>query len=191
MTIVFILSACAPVRLSNKTWVAIETQDEFSDQITKMVTVGDIAFSDRIITSVGKTYPFIGMINGEMSIGVRSGGKYRLPVGTIQLRIDDNKPWTITVDETPVVTNTPLPTYPGANNEFAIQAMQNATKIMSPFTATTGDKAKSILKEMLNGKILKYRSIGLNQAASTTGVVALDSSLEEALNIIGIKTSDF
>lgn len=199
----FVLSACSPARINKTTktsdtfefskriWIAIETKDEFSDKITKMVTIGEVPSDDTLVTRTGNTYPFIGILDGEIYVGVRSGGRYRIPVGTIQMRIDDNTAYTITTDENPIVSNTSMPSYTGINNDIFAQAMQNTTKIMSPFTATSGDKAKAILKEMLHGKVLKYRLIGLNQAISTTGVVVLDSSLEEALNMIGINMSSF
>lgn len=64
--------------------------------------------------------------------------------------------------------------------------MENMTKIMSPYTATTGDKAKSIIKEMLLGKVIKYRTVGMNQAASTTGEAVIDGSFLKSLREIGI-----
>ena len=64
--------------------------------------------------------------------------------------------------------------------------MKNMTKTLSPYTATTGDKAWTILNEMLKGKKMIYRTIGLNQAASTTGEVLLDESLLQSLRDCGI-----
>ena len=64
--------------------------------------------------------------------------------------------------------------------------MKNMTKTLSPYTATTGDKAWTILNEMLKGKKMIYRTIGINQAASTTGEVLLDESLLQSLKECGI-----
>ena len=63
---------------------------------------------------------------------------------------------------------------------------QNAAKAASPFTATTGDKAKTIIREMLAGHKIIYRRVGYNQAASTDGEVLIDESFLRALNQIGI-----
>ena len=59
--------------------------------------------------------------------------------------------------------------------------MKNMTKTLSPYTATTGKKAWTILNEMLNGEKMIYRTVGLNQAASTTGEILLDKSLLKSL----------
>ena len=64
--------------------------------------------------------------------------------------------------------------------------MTSVSQMMSPYTVTGGDKAKKILKQMLAGKNLKYRTVGINQAASTTGEAVIDPSLIEALRLIGI-----
>ena len=66
-------------------------------------------------------------------------------------------------------------------------AMEATARSMSPFTASTGEKAQSILKEMRSGKTLIYRTVGLNQAASTTGEYVLDQSLDVALRRCGIQ----
>lgn len=71
------------------------------------------------------------------------------------------------------------------------QAMENVYKMMSPYTITGGDKAKSILRQMLAGQVLKFRTVGINQAASTTGEVVLDESLAQSLRIIGIDPKSF
>ena len=122
-----------------------------------------------------------------------------MPVGNIQLRIDANPAWTVTSAETTILAtsanvNSQPPLY--ADNlsdeqkkvfaETYKTAMNSTTQVMSPFTSTTGDKAHSILAEMLSGQKLIYRTIGLNQAASSTGEVLLDNSLKESLSQCGI-----
>jgi hypothetical protein len=177
-------------------WTATSNQDQFTDVSTKMVTIGEGLSNQLIVTKSLKYYPFVGVQNGELFVGVRSGGRYRIPTGTVQIRIDSNEAWTITPDETPIYLAPSIPAAlpQVAHNSsgvdlasFQAQAMQNVTKIMSPYTATTGDKAKRILKEMLAGKTVKYRTVGINQAASTTGEVVIDASFVEALRQIGIK----
>ena len=65
-------------------------------------------------------------------------------------------------------------------------SMENATKIMSPYTAVSGEKAKKILSEMVSGTKLIYRRVGFNQAASSTGEYKLDMSFQNALTECGI-----
>lgn len=176
-------------------WSATSNQDQFTDVSTKMVTVGEGLSNQLIVTKSLRYYPFVGVQNGELFVGVRSGGRYRIPTGTVQIRIDSNEAWTITPDETPIYLAPSIPAAlpQGADNSsgvdlasFQAQAMKNVTKLMSPYTAVTGEKAKSILKEMLKGKTIKYRTVGMNQAASTTGEVVMDASFVEAIRQIGI-----
>ena len=121
-----------------------------------------------------------------------------IPVGDIQLRIDENKFHTITTSETPIDL---FPQELSSNMENSMNMvnkeslgaginyetmMNNMMKTLSPYTATTGDKAWTILNEMLKGKKMIYRTIGINQAASTTGEVLLDESLLKSLRECGI-----
>jgi hypothetical protein len=123
-----------------------------------------------------------------------SGGRFKIPVGTVQLRIDQNESWTITPQETPVSMMPSAPQYAlnlppeqaALVKQTQDQAMLNMSQLMSPYTVTGGDKAKKILKQMLTGKMLKYRTVGINQAASTTGEVVIDPTLAESLRAIGI-----
>ncbi|MNH40707.1 hypothetical protein D3C79_1020630 [compost metagenome] len=66
-------------------------------------------------------------------------------------------------------------------------ALQASAQAMSPFTAATGEKAEKILAQMKTGKVLIYRTLGMNQAASSTGEYVLDQSLSKALTECGIK----
>lgn len=194
---VVLLSGCQSIGPTGSVWAVSRSQDQFTDVETKMVTVGE-GLSDRIIlTRSLKYYPFVGIQDGELYVGVRSGGRYRIPTGTVQIRVDSNKAWTISPDETPIylAPSTPAATAlpPGTDEKTAAtmaalqaQAMQNITKITSPYTATTGEKAKTILGEMVRGKTVKFRTVGMNQAASTTGEVPIDASFIEALKAIGI-----
>ena len=129
---------------------------------------------------------------------MKSGGRVLIPVGDVQLRIDQNKAWTINTSETPLdyvpegqlkAMQAYAPKDPQQQQliENAYRsAMEGSARAMSPYTAATGEKAKSILAEMRTGKKLIYRSVGLNQAASTTGEFLLDPSLEVALRQCGI-----
>ncbi|AHG41102.1 hypothetical protein N018_13130 [Pseudomonas syringae CC1557] len=189
----FFLGGCA----SGAVWKATGSTDEFTDKTTMMVTTGDFSTSSGIITSTLKFYPVVRKEGGQVYVGVMSGGRFKIPVGTVQLRIDQNEAWTITPQETPVslmpaapqyVLNLP-PEQAAIVKNAQEQAMINATQMMSPYTIAGGDKAKNILKQMLAGKVLKYRTVGINQAASTTGEVALDPSLAESLRLVGIEAA--
>ena len=192
------LAGCAGNAVKQN-WVVVRDTDQFTDKTTCTVTTGSFYSSDNIYTLNNHFYPFVQKAGSVILVGVQSGGKFKIPVGTIQLRIDSKSAWTITSAETPILAssanmNSQPIVYPANvtdEQKKLIDAtyknsMDNATKTMSPFTATTDAKANQILKEMLQGHKLIYRIVGLNQAASTTGEVQLDASLKVALNQCGI-----
>lgn len=184
ITIAMLLASCqtSPTKL----WVASLSTDRFTDVQTKMVTVGSFQSGGALYTQTGKYYPFVGNKNGLIYVGIRSGGSYRIPTGTVQIRIDENTAWTITPEETPVDL---VPgTAPAATAAAGVpqEMMASMSKMLSPYTATTGKKARDIIKEMAAGKVIRYRTVGLNQAASTTGEVQIDASFIEAIQSIGI-----
>ena len=151
-----------------------------------MVMGNAFRYRGNSFTQSGKYYPFVGKKDGKLYVGVRSGGSYRIPTGTVQLRIDNNPAWTITPDETPA---TLVPGTGHASDSMSQETMSSMTKVLSPFTAASGDKAIKMIKQMAAGKILKYRTVGLNQAASSTGEVPIDASFVEGLAQIGINPS--
>lgn len=180
-------------------WISVKNTDEFTDVSSCRVTVGSLYINKNVYTEVGKYYPFIEQVNGQLRVGLQSGGQYKIPVGNAQLRIDSNKTWDISTSETPLDLAPKLANFKPAyldnlsDDQKAMvaasyeSAMEVSAQAMSPFTATTGEKAKKIVKEMLAGKSLKYRTVGLNQAASSTGVYDLDMSLQNALTDCGIE----
>lgn len=180
-------------------WISVKNTDEFTDVSSCRVTVGSLYINKNVYTEVGKYYPFIEQVNGQLRVGLQSGGQYKIPVGNAQLRIDSNKTWDISTSETPLDLAPTLANFKPAyldnlsDDQKAMvaasyeSAMEVSAQAMSPFTATTGEKAKKIVKEMLAGKSLKYRTVGLNQAASSTGVYDLDMSLQNALTDCGIE----
>mgnify|MGYP003385538745 CR=1 FL=1 len=122
------------------------------------------------------------VVNGDIRVGIKSAGKYKIPVGGIQLRIDSNKAWTISSSETPLdyvpagALNIMAQHYqnlPEENRQLIQDAykttMEATSRAISPFTATTGEKATKILQEMLVGKNIKYRTIGLNSGIYNAG----------------------
>jgi hypothetical protein len=174
---------CAPL----KTWVATSKTDQFTDVTTQTASanfaVGPYGWN--------KLSLFVSTRTNQVLVGVSSS--LGVPVGTVQLRIDQNPPWEISPDETPLYMT---PALPHTSTNGSIQAAQaevmtGMSKIMSPFTATTGDKAEQILKQMVHGTLVRYRTIGVNQAASTTGEIKIDESFLEALKRIGIDTSKY
>jgi hypothetical protein len=203
---VFLLTSCATK--PKVEWIASTDFDPFTDQTACSVTTGSLYTQSSVYTYTNHLYPFIEVVHGELRVGLKSGGKYKVPVGDIQLRIDKNKAWDISTNETPVETSVSAKdnpqvdviseytkNLPAEQRELVINsykvAMNSTGKMFSPYTAATGDKAKAILKEMLKGNTLIYRTIGFSQVPNygggTTGEFMLNKSLQVALNKCQIK----
>jgi hypothetical protein len=185
-------------------WVASSEFDRFTDETACSVSVGSLYTETSVYTYTNHYYPFIEVVNDELRVGLKSGGKYKIPVGDAQLRVDSNKAWDITMSETPVsvkpnaqmdIMTQYAKGLPKEQQQLVIDsykaAMSSTGQMLSPFTVATGDKAKAILNEMLNGKVLIYRTLGFSQVStvggSTTGEYLLDDSLKAALNKCQIK----
>lgn len=191
-------------------WIASAEFDRFTDQTSCTVTTGSLYTQSSVFTYTNHLYPFIEVVEDELRVGLKSGGKYKVPVGDIQLRIDKNKAWYISMSETPVnVEPNPhasaqvdvmteyaksLPPEQQALVVNSYKAAMNSTgQMLSPYTAVAGDKAKAIVKEMLQGKSLIYRTLGFGQVTNygggTTGEFVLNDSLQAALNKCQIEIS--
>jgi hypothetical protein len=203
----------APIVKKNE-WVAITDADRFADSPVRMVTIGEPTYSESLfMTKFKHYYPFVQLKDGELIVGIRSGGQYKIPAGAVQMRIDGNMTWDISPEETPVYlipdqatltvsipkttpvdTNTPhgkaMADSMAASKAMTEEMRENTPKYLartlSPFTAATGDKAKAIIKEMFSGRRIIYRSIGYNQADSTEGEVLIDESFNKAMSEIGV-----
>lgn len=196
-----LLGACGSTEPPTIRWFTQKKVDQFDDTRSCRVTVGGLYQANgTVLTYTNHFYPFVETLNGDLRVGVLSGGQVQVPVGNVQLRIDNNDAWSIETQETPVdyvpssssVDMTPYMASMTGEQKAQFQtafenSMENATKIMSPYTAVSGNKAQMILSEMLNGYKLIYRRVGFNQAASSTGEYKLDSSFRNALIDCGIK----
>lgn len=188
LSIVALLTGCVsssgPDRA--RTWKTTSKTDQFTDVTTKTVemNVGGGAYNYSKMTF------FVGARTNSVFVGVKSLSNF--PVGTVQLRVDENPAVTISPAETPVLFSPSIPL--STNQAMASvqsETMMNMTQIMSPFTATGGDKAQQIIKELVRGKTLRFRTIGVNSAASSTGWAALDESFLSGLKSLGIDPANY
>ena len=192
--VLYLLTGCAAT-----TWSVKNVQDEFTDKRSCKVIYGSDFGRDFVKASGGiHYYPFIEKMNDEIIFGVHND--YNVPVGDIQIRVDNNDPVLISYSETPVsytATNKAvdlsyLKGVEGINQEAmqsSIEAsMKNISKMSSPFTATSGEKAKQIISQLKAGQKMKMRVIGFgtNSIASTTGEFELGESLRASLAACGI-----
>lgn len=207
-----LLSGCTSLgpKEPDRYWYSHSTKDEFTDEVECIVSTGSLYRNGIVYTKTGNYYPFIQEVDGELIVGVKSGGKQPIPVGNIQIRIDSLPAWNITTAETPSsLLGTTPPADPGVlkamtenvpEDQKAIitnsyqSSMELMAQNMSTKTAASGDKARSILTQMLAGNTLKYRIVGFSGLAgagkSTTGIVRLDNSLPDSLTICGISNKE-
>lgn len=199
------ISGCASTSTPQESWVSTIKVDEFTDEVTCTVVAGTQQSNGFSYSQQNRYYPVIKSLNGELLVGVTSGGTVPLPVGNVQLRVDGNDTWTIEASETPVDGKNSLAdvaysdsmteaytTNMSAEQKAQYLAVLEATKkntagIMSPETLATGDKAKAILEQIKTGTELKVRVLGFGMQPSTTGRHVIDQSLIQALKECGIK----
>jgi len=195
-----IVGCSSKAPFQNDTWKAVAQGDEFSDSLNLIVTTGDYSSGGYVVTRGMRYYPVIGRNGNDIYFGVMSGGRFKIPVGNIQVRIDQNKTWDISSSETPEVLVSKINSFQaidyGLKGEQAEvvrhaqeQAMENYGRAMSHITAVGGEKARQIIRQMLSGKRIIYRSTMTSTPTSTTGKADLDSSLRKSLVEIGIDPS--
>ena len=194
------ISGCS-IQSPKPNWITSRQKDQFTDKTSCTIQLAKYYTGTSAYTRTGEYYPFISMVDNQLRVGVKSGGRFLIPVGDVQLRIDNNPAWNITTAETPTDSNAAanykLPSYANLTSEQQAlitetqkSAMASITKTMSPYTATTGDKAEKIIQQLISGNKLIYRTVGLNQAGSTTGeydLASMKESLIAGLSQCGIK----
>lgn len=194
LVILIALSGCA-----TSTWSVKNVQDEFTDRTSCKVVYGSDFSKDLVRSSGGiHYYPFIEKVKDEVIFGIHND--YNIPVGDVQIRIDGNEAILISYTETPVyytatsqaIDLSYLKGIEGINQEAmkaSIDAsMKNVSKMSSPFTATSGEKANKIIDQLKAGNKLKMRIIGFgtNSVASTTGEYELGEIFKISLAGCGI-----
>ena len=173
-------------------WIAAEHVDEFTDARSCRVEQRVRGGSWRQAISF---VPYTERRGEQVRVGLRSPTQFgSIPTGDVRMRIDDHPAWTITTAETPVdVQPAGAQAFPNALPATATDAerrqfeavTQNVYssmgKMISPFTAATGEKASAMLAQMKSGTVLIYETAGFNQPGSSTGRVVLDAQFKAAL----------
>jgi hypothetical protein len=150
-------------------WDVIRTTDPIIGASTCVVAALDYVGKDSF-SRMGMLYPVVenNPVHGLL-IGISSGGKFRLPTGDIVWRVDDRPFRELKAEDNPATG--PAPVIPAASDP-ASKAMQDTLaltmKMTVSMTATStmasGDRAKSMLEEMLAGKALIFRSAAVTTA---------------------------
>tara|TARA_R110001606_G_C15403197_1_gene653522 strand:+ start:1550 stop:2143 length:594 start_codon:yes stop_codon:yes gene_type:complete len=172
------LTACAssPTTANQNTtaigWVALKNVDDFTDEKTCKVTWAT-TYSKSSYREVFKIYPVIVFSDSEpLKVGVESVSanaslQIDIPVGNVQLRIDD-----LPTHEVKAVDMEVLQASMASGNQATLMQEQMES-IMSPRTVTEGDDAKAILTEMLSGTEIRYRQMTPGNSGKT-GVFPLE-----------------
>lgn len=179
------LAGCASIPDPGN-WIATAQVDPFTDaQLCRVEQRVRGASWRQLISFV----PYIERRDDRIRVGLRSPNAYGgVPTGDVRFRIDDNPAWTITTAETPIdkqpagIAPAVAPLTGGSTAADAAQQVYGSIgKMISPFTAATGDKAAAMLAQMKEGSMLIYETTGFNQPGSSTGRVALDDEFRAAL----------
>lgn len=187
--VLFALGGCntaVPVGSKN-VWQATKTSDPVKGISRCVVTAPDrtagLAFSRSFaLYPVVERHPEFGLL-----VGVSSGGLYKVPVGNIVWRVDDNRYRTLKAVDTPT-------------GEPKVHGI-NMAGILATSTLASGAKARAMLNEMRKGESLIFRvdvpndSLGLpTQRTAQVGILSngklqpipLDASFQRALSTCGI-----
>jgi len=211
------LTAVAPAAAKGRAphaWQATRTTDPVTGATRCVVTALDY-FGRSRYSRTGFLYPVIEQHPDHgLLVGVSSGGRFRLPTGTILWRVDDRPFRELRAEDGPVTVDTAVTVPEGTpQGSIAATAMADAmaltNRMIMSATATStfaqGDRAKEMLTELLAGHGLLFRA---KAAAPETGLlgtgmyrvgqitndglrpVPLDESLRTSLKECGMPTEE-
>ncbi len=177
-------------------WQATHHMDEFTEIASCRVQFGTAKQRsfNRSLFGQYVTYNFYAEnYNGEVRAGVRA--EPDIPIaGDVQIKVG-SKLYTLTPKNVPVdlAPTTPIDTAAiektmGKEYAKTIEDMtRNAMGAASPYRAFTGEKAKALLRDVVNatGEI-KFRTVGINMATSATGKFTAGEDFAAALQQCGI-----
>lgn len=188
-----LLTVWAQTSMADELWAAFVTVDPSNNKSECIVSTNDFPSSDTAVTSKKIYYPFVQKKDGVLMVGVRSGGKNKVPVGNAKLRVDAHKPYEIFVTGAP--TNKPdliAEIMKGNDSVFTTAQEKDSTEstqqpyqgVVPPITMVTDERAESLLAEMKSGRNLIYQA-GLSKNVpgmeSSIGVVKFNESFLKAL----------
>lgn len=176
------LTACASTPETAGRWTASLSTDPITGVERCVVTIPDRSFGSAF-SRTGSLYPYVEQ-NSELGlmIGVSSGGRYRLPTGDIEWRVDDNSHHTLKAADTPstgeTIANVNIEDMSEAQAQAYEQSMDEIEgmvfSIQNGVTAAGGEKAQALLAELRAGSELRFRSKG---SAPSAGLVSSSTYL--------------
>jgi hypothetical protein len=143
----------------------VRSVDAFTDEQTCKTVLGtdfSRGIAEGMLHTYALSYFFIERKGNEVAVGITNDGN--LPVAAnVQIRVDDGPVTTITPADTPEdmipASTVPAPTtgFPESDKQIA-EAMRIARAQLTPFRVVTGEKAKALLTEIINGHRAIWRS---------------------------------
>lgn len=185
-------------------WEVVRATDPITRISTCAVVATDYVGRTRF-TRTGALYPVVEMNSTfGLLVGVSSGGRVRLPTGDILWAVEGQPYRTLRAADNPTASPVPA-TAPGLGasvEEVTAYAMRLSQQVTATSTMASGEKAREMLGEMLQGTLLLFRSAGAgvqsglpDYAAITAGQVnekgelrpvPLDQSFRDGLLNCGI-----
>lgn len=187
LLILSLLGACA---VAPPKWQATNYHDEFTEAKICRVEYGT-ANQRQFGRTLSGTYFahnfYAENNNGQIRAGVRS--EPAIPIGgDIQIKVG-SKLYTLTSSDTPLDVTPAMPTPQGSeqfNNDYK-NMVTNIQQLSSPYRAYTGQKAKALIKDLVQtGGEVKFRVVGVNTALSKTGTFMVDENFKTALKECGV-----
>lgn len=178
-----IMSGCT----TGPAWKISSETEVLPKRTSLIVTTGNYTAGSSFL-NIANLFPVVRKEGKDIYVGLMSNGDVRVPIVTAQIWIDQNEVWTISSQETPIILAKPSLEL-GPRSELTRQAQAqglNVYKILGGCAVTGGDRAKAILKQMLTGRVLRFRTIGIDKDASPTQEVVLDESFSQSLRGVGI-----
>lgn len=182
-----VLAACATAG----GWQANQYEDEFTGTKSCRVEIGSRYAVGYRGTSFLQFYAE--NYNGQARAGVRSING--IPIaGDVQLKVG-SKLYTLTSQNVPLDAAPVLPDLTGPARQSMGKGYADSMKAMtreiqkmgSPYRAYTGGRAKALLRDMVNtDEEIKFRTVGINAAASTTASFKAGADFRQALHECGI-----
>ncbi len=190
------LAICSPANAALEYHV-VKSTDPFTDQNICKIEFGtnfSRAFLEGMAEGVlgwyGLSYFYVERRGDEIVAGITNDR--HLPIaGDIQIRVDDGPVTTITPADTPD-DYLPPSAFPQTTTGYATtdqtiaNAMRNFRAQMTPFRVLSGEKARALLSELVNGHHAIWRSVTMIAAANRGPAEIRIDGLSEALAECGI-----
>ena len=198
ITVLLLLCCTSCVVMYPAKWEAITVIDELTGEQTCRVR----ALSPMQTHS--SFYPIVDMANDEVRVGMHSPDENPLPVGDIQLQVDNHYRFLIKQTDMPYYLQQQVDITPRIlaghgpylNNSKRAQRDQlqlsfststaKALNTTSPYTVATGNIAKHLFNLMLTGDFLEYKVFATTQHGTTSGRYPLDANFLKSLQQCGI-----